>query len=119
MNHFDTTGKIAFDVELKTGRSGVQYLRNALDEPDDKFPDKKLRHQFVAFGEAAVDMAEKLRRGSNVTLYGKIRDNEYDAKDGTHVKGYQVIVDSFKRNGVEDAPPDDDNFDMGDPGVPF
>ena len=116
---FETTGTIVYDVELKTGKSGVQYLRNAIDEPDERFPNKTTRYYFTAFRKDATDMAENLRKGSHVTLYGKIRDNEYDAKDGTHVKGYQLIADRFEHSGVEDPPPDDDDFEMGDADLPF
>lgn len=51
---------------------------------------------FKAFGKLAELMGTFLQKGSKIYIEGKLKNNNYDKKDGSgKVYGYELIVDDF------------------------
>ena len=107
VNRVVLTGRLCADPEHKTTAAGksICSLRIAVDrkgrEKETDFFDA------TAFGQVADFVGTYIKKGRMVGVDGKLRTREYEAKDGTRRKVYEIIVDDVT---ALDRPKD------GDPG---
>ncbi len=107
VNRVVLTGRLCADPEHKTSAAGksICSLRIAVDrkgrEKETDFFDA------TAFGQVADFVGTYIKKGRMVGIDGKLRTREYEAKDGTRRKVYEIIVDDVT---ALDRPKD------GDPG---
>ena len=93
VNRVVLTGRLCADPEHKTTAAGksICNLRIAVDrkgrEKETDFFDA------TAFGQVADFVATYIKKGRMVGIDGKLRTREYDAKDGTRRKVYEIVVD--------------------------
>lgn len=53
----------------------------------------------VAFGRGGEVIAQHFSKGDLIFISGKLSPNDYQKQDGTKVKGFQLIVESFEFTG--------------------
>ena len=93
VNRVVLTGRLCADPEHKTTAAGksICNLRIAVDrkgrEKETDFFDA------TAFGQVADFVGTYIKKGRMVGIDGKLRTREYDAKDGTRRKVYEIVVD--------------------------
>lgn len=76
---------------------------------DEKYKDKQtsLFIDAVAFGRGGEVINQHFAKGSQIFISGKLSPNDYEKQDGTKVRGFQIIVESFdfvgKSSGQQDS----------------
>jgi single-strand DNA-binding protein len=115
------TGRLTRDPEMFTGKVLRAKFTVAVDDYD--FGKKERITQFyncVAFGKTAERIQAIARKGLNVTVQGKFRENKWEGDDGTKHSRWELTVDDISFNERKDATApaprpatkaDDDEFD--------
>lgn len=95
MNCITLVGRLCADPDIRNTANGkvVAGLRIAVDrrgrEKETDF------FEASAFGQTASFAGDYLRKGRLVAVVGKLRTREYEAKDGTKRKVYEIVVDDL------------------------
>jgi single-strand DNA-binding protein len=95
MNCITLVGRLCADPDIRNTTTGkvVAGLRIAVDrrgrEKETDF------FEASAFGQTASFAGDYLRKGRLVAIVGKLRTREYEAKDGTKRKVYEILVDDL------------------------
>ncbi len=58
-------------------------------------------HRLVAWGEVAEQVEQSLKKGSKISLTGKISNRSYEAKDGGKRYTTEVVVTGFEMIQME------------------
>jgi single-strand DNA-binding protein len=102
MNNVRLTGNLGFDPEVreiakgrKVARMSVatnESYRNAVGE---RVTDTQW-HTVVAWGRTAEEVERLLRKGSPVTVEGRLVHRSYTAKDGSRRQITEVVMSGFQ-----------------------
>lgn len=95
LNRVVLIGRLCADPEIRTTNAGktVAGLRIAVDR---KGREKETDFfEASAFGQSADFAGTYLKKGRLVSIDGKLRVREFEAKDGTKRKVYEIIVDDI------------------------
>lgn len=96
LNRFTGIGNLTKMVDVKN--VGELVIAAGSIAINDKVGEKEEATyiNFKAFGKLAELMGLYTQKGSKVYLEGKLKNNNYDKKDGSgKVYGYELIVDDF------------------------
>ena len=96
LNRFTGIGNLTKMVDVKN--VGELVIAAGSIAINDKVGEKEEATyiNFKAFGKLAELMGIFLQKGSKVYIEGKLKNNNYDKKDGSgKVYGYELIVDDF------------------------
>lgn len=108
MNKVIVTGRFTKEHEMRFTASGSAVINNSI-AIDDFFGGQK-RTDFVnvaIFGKIAEYVAERSKKGTKVTLFGKLRTNKYTNAEGkaistTLIQAEEIEFHSFnERNATE------------------
>jgi len=100
------TGRLTRDPELFEGKVLRAKFTVAVDDYD--FGKKERITQFydcVAFGKTAERIQAIARKGLNVTVQGKFRQNKWESDDGVKHSRWELTVDDISFNERKDASP--------------
>lgn len=99
INNTVLVGRLTKDVELKYSQTGTAVARFNLavnrqfkkdGQPDADFI------SCVAFGKTAENLANFMRKGSQIGVTGRIQTGSYDDKDGKRVYTTDVVADNIQ-----------------------
>lgn len=96
LNRFTGIGNLTKMVDVKN--VGELVIAAGSIAINDKIGEKEEATyiNFKAFGKLAELMGTFLQKGSKIYIEGKLKNNNYDKKDGSgKVYGYELIVDDF------------------------
>lgn len=96
LNRLCVIGRLSKDLDVKN--VGELVIATGSIAVNDKVGEKEevTYINFKAFGKLAELMGLYMQKGSKVYLEGKLKNNNYDKKDGSgKVYGYELIVDEF------------------------
>lgn len=101
MNKIILLGALTKDPELKQSESGDKlYTRFIIAvQRNFRLPDGSREADFiqvVVFGKKAEIICKYLKKGSMITLSGRLRTGSYDDKDGNRRYVAEVIAEDFK-----------------------
>lgn len=101
MNKIVLLGTLTKDPELKQSESGEKiYTRFVIAvQRNFKLPDGSREADFiqvVVFGKKAEIICKYLKKGSMITLSGRLRTGSYEDKDGNRRYVAEVIAEDFK-----------------------
>lgn len=95
-------GRIAKDIELRTGQSGKSFAKTSIAWNDSKKnadgewedgPGQFLN--LTAFGHTANSMHAHLNKGDLVLVAGRISYSSWETKDGDKRSSVELLVDSY------------------------
>lgn len=99
MNNIIISGRLGRDPELKTSQSGVDYTNftvavDRMKTKENKDPGTDW-FNCTSFGKQAAFVTTYLKKGSWVTVSGRMQDDPYSPKDAPDKKvhSWSVIVD--------------------------
>ncbi len=98
MNHFEVTGNLVKDVEVRftNTQKAVALFRVAENIYDYKTKGQKAQYfNVVAFGKKAEVIADHFVKGSRIHIIGSLRFNEYETEQGEKRSNYQVHLSDF------------------------
>ena len=96
LNRFTCIGNLTKTLDVKN--VGELVIASGSIAVNDKVGEKEETTyiNFKAFGKLAELMGLYTQKGSKVYLEGKLKNNNYDKKDGSgKVYGYELMVDDF------------------------
>lgn len=94
MNKVTMKGNLVRENNFKVSEKGNAFLTNSISVTEGK--DKKRTDYFniVAFGQIAETIADKLKKGSEISFEGKLQNNNYE-KDGVKVYRDQIVIEKL------------------------
>jgi single-strand DNA-binding protein len=102
MNEAIIIGNLARDPELKwinkdTCVTKFQIATNErwLDKDGNKM-EKTDWHNCSAWGKRAETIHKYVKKGDKIMVKGKIRNNNFETKEGGKVYGYEIVVENFE-----------------------
>lgn len=114
MMHTTVNGNLGADPESKALPDGTTVVRlrvasNDREKVNGEWQDVTTWVSCDVFGKRGETLARLLRKGSKVSVVGKLKVRLYDKKDGTQgvsveMRSYEVELMGSKRDGGEDAP---------------
>ena len=116
------TGNVTRDPELKYTPSGSAVCSfgvatNHSIKRGDQWEDIPTFHNIVMWGKPAEFIANTVKKGTKVSITGRIDNRQYEAKDGTKRYISEIVADTVipftERRGSSDVP--DINQDSNDP----
>ena len=100
MNKVILTGRLTRDPESRMTQSNMEISRFSLAcQSDFVSRDGERETEFincVAFNRSAQTINRYCRKGQMILVQGRIRNNSYDAQDGTKRYTTDVVVDNFE-----------------------
>lgn len=96
LNRFTGIGNLTNIVDVKN--VGELVIAAGSIAINDKVGEKEETTyiNFKAFGKLAELMGTFLQKGSKIYIEGKLKNNNYDKKDGSgKVYGYELIIEDF------------------------
>ena len=111
MNKVMLVGRLTKDLELRTTPSGMVVTRYTL-AVSQNFVDKEGKRgtdfiNCITWGRQAENLSKYCKKGSMISLEGRISNRSYDAQDGT--KKYVTEVISENINFISTSKSDPDN----------
>lgn len=93
------TGNVTRDPELRYTPSGSAVCSfgvatNHSIKKDDQWEDIPTFHNIVVWGKQAEFIANNVRKGTKVSVTGRIDNRQYDAKDGTKKYISEIVADT-------------------------
>ncbi len=93
------TGNVTRDPELKYTPSGSAVCTfgvatNHSIKKNDQWTDVPTFHNIVLWGKQAEYIANTVKKGTKVSITGRIDNRQYDAKDGTKKYISEIIADT-------------------------
>ena len=99
LNRVILIGRLTRDPELRKTASNLSFASFTLAVDDSrKNPDGTKNTLFInctIFRERADTLVKYTRKGSLISIEGKLQQRKYTNKAGVQVSTYEVIVDSF------------------------
>ncbi len=110
-NRVQLMGNLGKDPELREFDGGKKKVRFSVATNerfmygDGQFKEDVQWHGVVAWGKLAQQAAEQLRKGSRISLEGRLVHGSYEGKDGQKRYFTEVVMNSFQlsENSVEVA----------------
>ena len=96
MNKALVVGRLTRDPELRTTQDGLAIVRFsvAVSEPMNRDGERETNYiNCTSFGRQAENISKYCRKGSMVSVEGRIRTRSYDAQDGTKRYVTEVYCD--------------------------
>lgn len=124
MNVVVLGGRIGRDPETRHTQSGEKVVMFSL-ATDGRKKGETDWHTVVTFGQSAEFAERHFTKGASVLVQGRIKYEEWTAKDGTSRKATKVMADrvefggSAARRDDEPAPTKPGEFQATDEDVPF
>ena len=109
------TGNVTRDPELRYTPSGSAVCSfgvatNHSIKRGDQWEDVPTFHNIVVWGKQAEYISNNVKKGTKVSLTGRIENRQYDAKDGTKKYISEIIADTvipfLDRKPTGDQPAD-------------
>jgi single-strand DNA-binding protein len=93
------TGNVTRDPELKYTPSGSAVCTfgvatNHSIKKGDQWTDVPCFHNIVVWGKQAEFIASNVKKGTKVSISGRIDNRQYDAKDGTKRYISEIVADT-------------------------
>jgi single-strand DNA-binding protein len=112
INNVVLQGNLVSDPNLITAKSGNDFLKLRMGV-NDKIGEREetLFMNVLVFGKQATALNEFLTKGRNVTVKGRITNDDYENKEGVTVRSFSVIADRVSlgprkdKNKVETSAP--------------
>lgn len=98
MNHFEITGNLVNDVEIRfmSNQKPMALFRIAENIYDYKTKQKKGQFfNVVAFGKDAENISEYFQKGSRIHVQGHMEQRKYE-KDGVNQLWYSIVVEHWE-----------------------
>ncbi|MBX2978606.1 MAG: single-stranded DNA-binding protein [Flavobacteriales bacterium] len=101
-NNVRLIGNLGFDPEVREIAKGRKVARMSLATNESyrnangEYVTDTQWHTVVAWGQTADQVQRLLRKGSPVTLEGRLVHRSYDAKDGTKRYITEVVMNGFQ-----------------------
>ena len=94
INNVVLQGNLVSDPNLITAKSGNDFLKLRMGV-NDKIGEREetLFMNVLVFGKQATALNEFLAKGRNVTVKGRITNDDYENKEGVTVRSFSVIAD--------------------------
>lgn len=112
MNHIVIKGRIARTPELKTTQSGVSVCSFSV-AVDRRFKQngEKVTDFFdcVAWRSAGEFVAKYFEKGQEILLSGEMQSRQYEAKDGSNRRVWEIIVENTEFCGSKQNNSDSSN----------
>ena len=94
MNKITIFGRLTADVETKQSSAGktialVRIAENGRSKEDVNYFDCK------AFSGAADTIAKYFHKGDQIFVAGSMKQNTFNAQDGTRVTKWEMLIDDF------------------------
>ena len=103
INRVNITGRLTRDAELRAMQSGASSLsiplavNDAVRNRDTGEWDERANYvDCVVFGRRAEALASRLKKGTGVTVDGKLRWSSWELKDGSKRSKLEVVVNELK-----------------------
>ena len=103
INRVNITGRLTRDAELRAMQSGTSSLsiplavNDAVRNRDTGEWDERANYvDCVVFGRRAEALASRLKKGTGVTVDGKLRWSSWELKDGSKRSKLEVVVNELK-----------------------
>ena len=119
-NRFQIEGNLGKDAELKSTEHGetVKFTLAVNERWTDK---QKVKHErtdwfFITVWGSATRFAATLKKGTPVSIEGKVRTGEYTGDDGVKRPIWTVLADSIRRIGYGKSATNPDAEDIEDDG---
>ena len=112
LNHIVIMGRLTRDPELKAAASGTTVLTFGLAVNDrrkqgDEWVDVPNFFDCVMFGSRAEKLHGFLAKGRKVSIEGRLRWSQFDAKNGEKRSKVEILVDEveiMRENRIEPKP---------------
>lgn len=99
LNNIQIIGRLTKDPELKTTESGKTYLKyDVAVERDFTSRDGEKVTDFlpcIAFDNKSEIISRYFRKGSKITVCGRLETDFYKDKDGNTVKNYVIVTEKL------------------------
>lgn len=94
MNTITATGNVTRDPEIKYSPNGMAICKFSVASSHGKDDKKKTTFiDVVTFGEQGEAVCEQVKKGTRVTVIGRLQIEPYEKQDGTKMKRVEVIAD--------------------------
>lgn len=102
INRVEISGNLTRDAELREARSGTAILSFSVavnsrrkNQSTGEWEDEASFVDCTMFGKRAESVARKLVRGTRVFVAGKLRQDTWEAQDGSKRSKLEVIVEDI------------------------
>jgi single-strand DNA-binding protein len=121
LNHVLIEGNATRDAEPKTAKSGTAICKlsvavNRFYKSGDGFEKEVSFFDVDTFGEVAKICADKCRKGDALRITGRLKQNRWNAADGTIRTQVIIVADHVeirpKSQGTEDQPATSSDVDF-------
>jgi len=101
INKTQILGNLTRDPELKSLPSGVKVVAfsvatNEVFIKDGKKQEKVEYHNIIAFGKTAENIAQYMKKGSQIYVEGKNQTRSWDGPDGKKLYKTEVLADKVQ-----------------------
>lgn len=99
MNRVVLVGRTTKDIELKeikTKGKDVSLVANFTLAVDDRKSEETAFINCVAWNKLAETLAQCIKKGNPVELWGRLRTHDYEDKDGNRRFVTEVVVEGFE-----------------------
>lgn len=125
MNSINLTGRITKEIELKTTKSGIHYLRFTLAVPRVGVKEGEKKADFIpciAWKKTAELMSKYCSKGSQIGVNGKITESTIE-NNGESKTYYDITVNSIdllggKSESKPESKPQETEY-IDEDGLPF
>ena len=114
MNKVFLTGRFTRDPESRMGSNSLEVSRFSLACQNDFMTRNGERDvefvNCVAFGKTAQTINKFCRKGQQICATGRIKNNSYDAQDGSKRYTTDIVIDQFEFLGAKGASSNDASY---------
>lgn len=108
LNTVQLIGRMTRDPELKQTSSGTSYCRFSIANNRNYSVNGEKREEVsffncVAWGKQAEIITRYCRKGKQVAIEGRLKQNSWDDKDGKKQSTVDVVVDQLQMLGQSDS----------------
>lgn len=102
VNKVELDGFVGINPEIKTIGNGGKFLRFTLatsqsyKDKDGNWVRNTTWHNVVMWNSVAETAANEIKKGSRITLTGRINNRAFNGKDGAKRYTTEIIVSSYK-----------------------
>ena len=100
MNKVILTGRLTKDPDQRMSQNNLEISRFSLAAHGDFYSKNGEQNvefiNCVAFGKTANTINRYCKKGSMIAVQGRLRNNTYDAQDGTKRYSTDVVVEQFE-----------------------
>ena len=114
MNKVFLTGRFTRDPESRMGSNSLEVSRFSLACQNDFMTRNGERDvefvNCVAFGKTAQTINKFCRKGQQICATGRIKNNSYDAQDGSKRYTTDIVIDQFEFLGAKGGSSNDASY---------